>query len=285
MMPQNAPQFTNFGEAVQFFYKFYSASAPDRFERYLTAAGGRHLDAVVLYRWNLELCEALLPSLHAAELTLKNAIHQAMVKHYVTQAKPHFPAGSLPDDWWYPHFQDGSRPDDWWFESEFEGQRFLKLQDLGKVKDVVAQLEKASKKVTTPRVVADLSFGFWVELLNSNYTESIVVPTLLTTMKNLPADKKTQGWLRDNFGKLRDLRNRVGHHEPIFQRNDLRDLRKMAWNTANEIQQFFVYPIHPMCRFKEVAAADLKAQAGALKGRLEKDWYEPYKKKEEAADA
>jgi len=87
MMPQNAPEFTSFGDAVLFFYTFFSASAPDGFDRYLKASGGRHLDALVLYRWNLELCEALLPCLHAAELTLKNAIHQAMIKRYLPAAR------------------------------------------------------------------------------------------------------------------------------------------------------------------------------------------------------
>ena len=264
MMPQKPLEFHNLGEAVLYFYKSFSVSAPERFERYLSASGGRHLDAIVRYRWNLELGEALLPSLHAAELTLRNAIHQAMVKQYLPTVRPHFPGGE--------------HPDDWWFDAEFEGKPFLKYEDKIKVDDVVRQLEKAGKRVTTARVVAELSFAFWVELLNSGYTEPIVVPALKTTLRGLPDEKKRQGWLRDNFGKLRDLRNRISHHEPIFERHDLDQLRRLAWLTSAEIQRYFVYPLHPMCRFVEVAGTDLKDETNKLKARIDRDFFQPNRK-------
>lgn len=53
------------------------ALSSDRLEAY-RPTGGDALDMVVNYFWNIDLAEAIVPSLHAFEIALRNAIHNAL---------------------------------------------------------------------------------------------------------------------------------------------------------------------------------------------------------------
>lgn len=267
MMPQNRPEFSDFGEAAKFFYEKFSASAPLRFNRYLLAARGKEVEAAARYRWNLELSESLLPCLHAAELALRNAIHQAMLKEYPPVAGATFPCGQPADD-------------EWWFDSVVRGNPILKARDWQKVKDAYDKVPKNGKPVT-PRVVAELSFGFWVELLNSDYDETIVVPMLSSTMKRVqkksPSNRK-HGWLRERFGEIRDLRNRVTHHEPVYHLPNLQFVWEMAWLLSQEVSPGFKMIVFESCRFQAVHKAKWSAQEAAIRNKVKTELYEPFKK-------
>lgn len=73
---------------------------------------------------------------------------------------------------------------------------------------------------TTGHVVAELSFGFWIGLLANRYHQSLWVPTLRHAFPRL-SGRRTQ--LHADLKRLRKLRNRAAHHEPIFARNLSRD--------------------------------------------------------------
>jgi hypothetical protein len=69
---------------------------------------------------------------------------------------------------------------------------------------------------TTGHVVAELSFGFWIGLLANRYHQSLWVPTLQHAFPRF-GGRRTQ--LHGDLERLRKLRNRAAHHEPIFARN------------------------------------------------------------------
>jgi hypothetical protein len=187
-----------------------------------------------------------------------------MIQKYLPQTKP--------------HFRDGSHPDDWWFDSTFNGTSVLGYGDSLKLVDAEKRIISDGKPVTTSNMVAELPFGFWVELLNKEYEQSIIVPALQTTMKTLRKTRQDQGWLRDNFGRLRDLRNRASHHRPIFHRTDLTELNQVAWSVSRELQGFFVSPLRPICRFKSVFELDKEAEITSLREQIRTGFYEPHRK-------
>lgn len=199
-MAQEQRKFLAFDEAATYFYEKFAESAPQRFDKYLQAAGGNHIEAIARYRYNLELSASLLPALHAAELTLRNSIHQAMCLHYLSP-KPGKASPTL-------YFPDGTLAEsDWWLSHEVHGKRILVDRDWEKVVDAYNKVPKNGQPVT-PRVVAELSFGFWVELLNPIYDQTIVIPMLGTTMRKVQAKNRSnrnRGWLRLWFGRFRDL--------------------------------------------------------------------------------
>lgn len=251
MMAQEPQKFQTFGEAAAHFYDKVAESAPQRFGKYLSAAGGDPIEAMARYRYNLELSASLLPALHAAELTLRNAIHQAMVLHYLTPKKgdakhtQNFPDGRVAED-------------NWWFSLEPNGKPLLNERDWQKVVEAYGKVPKDGLPIT-PRVIAELTFGFWVELLNPNYDQTIVIPLLRTTMRKVQAKNKAnrnQGWLRNWFGRFRDLRNRVSHHEPIFHLNDeLVERWQMVWTIAGETNAFFSHLVAESDEFTETYKA------------------------------
>lgn len=265
-MQQKPPEFLTFGDAARYFFGKFSESAPVRFQRYLDLSDGREIEAAAKYRWNLELSSALLPCFHAAELTLRNAIHQAMCQKYLPTPTPTHPDGTSADD-------------EWWFDVSVRGAPLLFDRDYNKVKDAYAKVANLGHP-TTPKVVAELPFGFWVELLNSNYDESIVVPMLATTMRGVQRTNPTNrrhGWLRARFGEIRDLRNRVSHHEPIFHREKLRFIWEMAWQLASETNPYLANTIKPSCRFAAVRREqwtnqekEIRAQVNYLYGRYKR---------------
>lgn len=267
MMPQKHPEFRDFGEAAVYFYNAFSKTAPPRFERYLQASSNREIEAIARYRWNLGLCESLLPCLHAAELALRNAIHQAMQQAYLPCREARFPDGKPADA-------------EWWFDVQVRGKSILKDRDYDKVAEAYCRVPKNGKPIT-PRVVAELPFGFWVELLNSGYDETIVVPMLGSTMQRVQKGTPTNrnhGWLRERFGEIRNLRNRVTHHEPVYHLTNLSFVWQMAWQLASEITPWFTPVIQPTCRFESLRRAGWQSHEVPIRALVKTQLYEPYKK-------
>ena len=94
-------------------------------------------DALIAYSWNIELSQALYPALQILEITLRNSLHQALSTIFDT---------------------------DHWFELSFLHEKERKQVD--KAKD---DLRKQKKRITSGRVVAELSFGFWTSLFDIRY--------------------------------------------------------------------------------------------------------------------
>lgn len=67
------------------------------------------------------------------------------------------------------------------------------------------------------KVVAELTFGFWVYLTDPNLEHTLWIPALHKAF--LPNKPPKRADLNRDLEKLRQLRNRVAHHEPIFMMN------------------------------------------------------------------
>lgn len=194
-----------------------------RFDSYLAHAEGRHIEAIGLYQWNLDLSAALMPCLSATELTLRNAIHRSLASRY------------------------GS---DWMLE-KMDRTPILRQADRVKVSEAIEAIKNSNRHATADRVVSELSFGFWVNLLNSNYDREVVTPMLSSTMKSLRSGR-THGDLRNDFGAIRDVRNRVAHLDPIHSFPQLADRYRRAWVMCHEINPHFAIALHKICRFEQV---------------------------------
>src|ERR1019366_4080134 len=65
------------------------------------------------------------------------------------------------------------------------------------------------------RIVSQLTFGFWVSLLNGRYEQVLWPRMLLPAFPNMPRTIRTRKTLSTRFHEIRALRNRVFHHERI----------------------------------------------------------------------
>jgi len=159
----------------------------DRLGTYLTAAGFDNDRALRLYVWNAKIGEAFHFSIQAVEVGLRNCINAALCAQFGA-------------DWW-------------------DADDFLALIDHERKKDLTTAKQRiANRGVTlcTAQVVANLSFGFWVGMLQPRYNPNLWSRQLRVAFSKLPDDKNRYD-LAASAKQVADLRNRIWHHEPVFR--------------------------------------------------------------------
>ena len=105
-----------------------------------------------------------------------------------------------------------------------QNESVLVGRDLSAAREAVEQVEKVKDEATPGRVVAELSFGFWVGLFANVYDQNL----WRTDLYHLFSPRPQRRQLHEDLDKLRTLRNRIAHHEPIFQRALLDDYNRLT---------------------------------------------------------
>lgn len=80
----------------------------------------------------------------------------------------------------------------------------------------------AGRMPTTGKVVAELKFAFWEKTFTSGQDARLWNPYLQTAFPGIPAGTPIPVARANAFSALqavRQFRNRIAHHEPIFTRN------------------------------------------------------------------
>ena len=182
----------------------------ERMAPYIKAASGDTGKALKLYEENTSRSATLYAQLQTFEVLLRNAFDRELSAPFVA-LKP-------PCSWF--DFQSGSTS--------------LVTGDLAaKVAAAKAKVIDKGYKVNHGQVIATLSFGFWVDLTEVKYSQALWIPFKL--FKVFPgAPKRLSHADANNFLKpFRNLRNRIAHHEPIFQRDFVQDqddiLKAIRW--------------------------------------------------------
>jgi len=164
--------------------------SPARLGRYLAGASGDKHYALRLYVWNGRLCEALYLPTQIAEVCVRNAIHRALIAHH------------------------GS---DWFLRGGFRAGLPARLRE--ELEEVIRRIKgKYGAAMTADRIVAGLSFGFWVHLLTKNYDGVLWPKYYSLSFPNRP-NGMTRSDIHDELEFLRHFRNRMAHHKPVFDRS------------------------------------------------------------------
>ena len=178
----------------------YYLSSP-RFNVYLAKTNNDFDKAYRLYKVNIELSEAFYPILSVLEVSLRNAVNQTLKLHF---------------------------NDSYWFKNS------LPVEFLPFVSDATQKLTAQRKTITADRIIAELNFGFWNRLFNRHYTGLLWKPLRLV-FQNTPKHLRQRDTIADALYRIRTLRNRIYHYEPIF--GNLQDLEKQY----NEMLTFLTW--------------------------------------------
>ena len=178
----------------------YYLSSP-RFNVYLAKTNNDFDKAYRLYKVNIELSEAFYPILSVLEVSLRNAVNQTLKLHF---------------------------NDSYWFKNS------LPVEFLPFVSDATQKLTAQRKTITADRIIAELNFGFWNRLFNRHYTGLLWKPLRLI-FQNTPKHLRQRDTIADALYRIRILRNRIYHYEPIF--GNLQDLE----NQYNEMLTFLTW--------------------------------------------
>lgn len=82
-------------------------------------------------------------------------------------------------------------------------------------------LTRQHKALNPGRIIAELNFRFWTSMLDKRY-EQVLRPQLIkTAFPYMQRKIRTRKVLSQQFHKIRQLRNRIFHHKPIWHWQDL----------------------------------------------------------------
>lgn len=209
-----------------------------RLEIYVKHLKVKKTQAMAAYHWNKHLAAAIMPALQCMEVTLRNAIDLAIrtappsgaaglwhadsrwvtslteyMGHTLVPAADRFKLARSPHD----------RQDVQGYLLNKYGRRIInrKLTEEMQVEQAKNQIRTDGKAVTTERIIAGLTFGFWTTLLTDKYEDQssnrLLWPGLFADVfPHAPA-----GFGREDVKKvifrIKDLRNRVSHHEAVWK--------------------------------------------------------------------
>ena len=172
-----------------------------RMSTYVIAASNNERAALELYAWNAQVSGALLTPLHICEVVVRNTVSETLESKY---------------------------GDKWPWSQSFERSLTNPSVGYNQQKD----LKNSRKKVTTTgQLIPELKFVFWQKMFTARYDQRLWGQHLKQVLPNLD-QAKTVSQLRkdiyDDLEQIRKLRNRIAHHEPIFNRNLDDDFQKIV---------------------------------------------------------
>jgi hypothetical protein len=85
--------------------------------------------------------------------------------------------------------------------------------------DAKVELVKDRKPAIGGQMLAGLKFAFWVGLLGKHYDATIWRKAIYKAF--LAHGGKPRSVVHSRLNAIRRLRNRIAHHEPIFQKDTL----------------------------------------------------------------
>ena len=180
-----------------------------RWNSYKLSPNEPDLETWQRYQNNLTLCQSAYPLLHLVEISLRNHLQQLL--------------RSVDLNWYKGYLDDNN-------VFRYEGQ-ILSGHGKEKLKDVYKKLTKRQTNITPneEKIVAELTFGFWVELCSKHYVADLwsytqkrgdrvrkVFPQLFFCYMPQSNDKIITQIIYPKLKSILFLRNRIFHHEPIW---------------------------------------------------------------------
>lgn len=181
-----------------------------RLAPYLAACGSDRNSAIRLYAWNVEASSALLGAFAALEVGIRNAIHGELQVHFGRA--------------------------DWWSVAPLGANEISQLSEATSYLD----RRKGVGRWSEGHVVAELKLSFWEGLLVNRYHSSLWQPAIQHAFTHFGGRR---GDLRTQLERLRLLRNRAAHHEPIHARDlniDHKYMCEVAGYVAPDLRDWVV---------------------------------------------
>lgn len=164
----------------------FAAGLPiERLQPYLEHSGGNVPQAINCYLWNIEISSAFWGSFHLLEVSLRNTLDKQLTGNLGVSG--------------------------WW-----NNQDKLHKVEYQRIQEVALASARGSAPFTSGSITAGASFGFWVSLLDRKYHQKLWVNNLEHAFPNYEGKRSE---LHKNLYRLRKLRNRIAHHEPIHNRD------------------------------------------------------------------
>ena len=204
-MAGQGPAVKNFSYADDLLDELEVSLSRERLGTYLYATVGDREGATMLYAWNTAVSAPFYGPLQGLEIALRNAMHRGLAERY--------------GEAWYDN-RDAA----------------LDKGAMERIASARTELARDGHGDDPPRIVAALSFGFWVSLLGpggrigtgrkANYEMTLWRPALRGAFVHRATLTRKEA--HRPLNALRTLRNRIAHHEPVFARDLARDHERIV---------------------------------------------------------
>lgn len=195
-----------------------------RAETYLEYAHHDDRAAATLYGLNQTLALYYFELSGAVEVALRNRIHEIFTQSY--------------GDDWFPTVQSLITPS--------------RKNDIDKARD---DIRRKALPDTPGQMVANLGFGFWVSFFENKNERRFWNKGLFKIFKR----GRSRRQVHEKLVRLRDLRNRIAHHEPIFNQPHLATIWQESMDILNDLSPIKSKWLHHRTGHKvQIALGDLR---------------------------
>lgn len=143
------------------------------------------LDSSALYGLNIEVSANIWKMFHLLEILLRNAISDQLILMFPNES--------------------------WW-----ECPQLFHNQEAEHILRATNKATKRKGVASKGDIVANLNFGFWTILLSGSYHQAMWERGLKMAFPTYTGKRRE---LFRSLERLRKLRNRIAHHEPVLDRN------------------------------------------------------------------
>lgn len=191
--------------------------SPERLRAYEDPVHPDHRTTVARYVWNLALVSATQPALHSLEIAFRNEMARAAGR--ITANRKFQTAGVSS-----------------WLDA---APTMLMDHEWRKVLEAKERLGAGAANRTESHLIANLDFGFWVALCRESYSDTraegprLWPRVLQIGFQKRPTNVTTRAEVFHRFDRIRKFRNRVAHHQAVWNQNYLVQheyiLESLAW--------------------------------------------------------
>lgn len=166
-----------------------------RLRLYLTEAGGDEDAAAHLYQWNSHCSAAFWEALGYLEVSLRNALDARMTLRQQARGGTRH--------WVFDDARQLGR------DARGHGRHAHPYQN---VATAIRRVQANGKPLDPAQIISELHFGFWHQLVARR--QMFLWPDLAAAFVHAPTRSPVP--VRDRLARMRDLRNRIGHHHRIW---------------------------------------------------------------------
>lgn len=160
-------------------------------KKYISSERFRSYSGIDEYLENLVFSKKAYIPLSILEISLKNSINELLTE-------------KLGENW-------------------LENKDFLTNDSLRKIEEAKKILYKRAEPISKSKIIAELSFGFWVNLFKKPYEKKLRTKDIQKIFTNLPPKKEkiiNREVIYKELNHIRNFRNRVFHYEKVINKDN-----------------------------------------------------------------
>lgn len=158
----------------------------ERIKPYLKRHNNNYAKALEHYKANIRISESFYPLIAIIEVVFRNNVNTQLTRKYNSPL---------------------------WFDTPEFHIDCSKFQ-LKKIREAKNAKSVGGKLYSPGKIVSELNFGFWTSLFEPRQSLSLW-KSLRLSFPNCPKSTRHRKEISRRFNRIRKLRNRIFHHEPI----------------------------------------------------------------------